>query len=258
MKPALVVLVAALAACSEAPQQEPPPTFEEQSLLALQHFYADDAEEQMLALRAQVEEQVQEDPQGFAFRALTPDDVDMYEHDEDHVVWERTGGAGVIARMRGEMPDYVAASVEPDQSFVDSTYDIWTRAVTDGDADAFLSGDDDIDTQNHIQKTLLGVTIPYDMEKDFRWYGDTLTFISLVPQAGFDESGDNGIVVGFTVELWYEDDEGLVWFNASWSQIHSLLEETLTLEQAIQLLIDGTLDYYWGTEEHVTGTPHEG
>lgn len=258
MRLAPLALVALVAACSEAPQQEPPPTFEEQSLLALQHFYADDAEDQLLALQAQVAGQVGDEPQGFAFRALTADDVDMFEHDEDHVVWEHTGGAGVIARMRGAMPDYVAASVEPDQSFVDSTYDIWSRTVTAGDATAYLTGDDDVDTANHIQKTLLGVTIPYDMEKDFRWYGDTLAFISLVPQAGFDESGDNGITVGFTVELWYEDDEGLVWYNASWSHIKSPLEDVLTMDQAVQLLIDGTLDYYWGTEEHVTGSPHEG
>lgn len=257
MRPAPTLLLVLLGACSEAPSQEPPPTFEEQSLLALQRFYADDAEEQLLALRGQVEELVAAEPQGFAFRALEPEDVDMFTHDEEHVVWEHTGGAGVIARMRGEMGDYVAAAVEPDQSFVDSTYDIWTRSVTEGDPAAFLEGDDDIDTQNHIQKTLF-VTIPYDMDKDFRWYGDTLAFISLVPQAGFDEGGENGITVGFTVELWYEDDGGLVWYNASWSHIKSSLEDVLTMEQAVQLLIDGTLDYYWGTEAHVTGTPHEG
>lgn len=258
MKPTPLALVVVLAACSEAPQQEPPPTFEEQSLFALQHFYEPDAGEQILALREQVEGLVSADPQGFAFRALEPEDVEMFEHDEDHVVWERTGGAGVLARMRGDLSGYVEASIEPDQTFVDGTYDVWTREVTKGDEAAYLVGDDDVDTANFVQKSLLGVTIPYDMEKDFRWYGDTLACISLVPEAGFDESGDNGIVVGFTVELLYEDEEGVVWYNASWSQIHSLLEESITLEQAIQLLIDGTLDYYWGTEEHVTGAPHEG
>ncbi len=244
-------------ACSEAPQQEPPPTFEEQSLLTLQRFYEADAADHVAALRTHVEGLVDADPQGFAFRALGPEDVEMYEHDEEHVLWERTGGAGVIARMRGEMDDYVRVSLEADQSFVDSTYDIWSREVTAGDPEKFLTADGDVDTWNHIEKTLLDITIPYDMDKDFRWYGDTLAFISLVPEAGFNPEGDNGIVVGFTIELWYEDEEGLVWYNASWSQLKTILDEAITFEGAIQLLIDGTLDYYWGTEEHVTGTPHE-
>jgi hypothetical protein len=251
-----------LVGCSEAPAEEAPPTLESQSLLALQRFYEDDAGEQMATLVDLLEDEISDDPAGYFFDPLTADDVDMYEHTDD-VDWSRTGGAAALARMRGDFSGYTASVLEPDQSFADGTYEVWSREIVGGDPDEFLVGGN-LETSNHIEKNgAFGIMIPYDMFKDYRWsthetFGDVLSFISLVPESGFDDSGENGIVVGFTIELWYVDDGGLVWYNGSWSQLKTAVDDLITDPAAFkQELVDGTLDYFWGTEEHVTGSPHE-
>ena len=251
-------LLLSLLACPSVEGERAPATLESQSLLALQRFYEDDAGEEIEALIALLDEQDETVPGGFYFDPLEPSDVKMFEH-SDEAIWEHTAGCGVLAQVSGDLGQYVGSVPETDQSFPDPTYDLWDREVTGGDVDAFLAGESDLETWNAIQKNYVIYTVNYEMDKDYRWHDDVLSMISLVPNGEFPAADAVGLVVGFTIELWYVKDDKVVWYNASWTEIETPLdEEAQDVEAWLDILISGTLDYYWGTEEHVTGTPHEG
>ena len=250
------MILLSLIACNHP--ESAPPTLRDLSLVAIQEFDSDGEEEIIQRLVDCLGTFVSDEPYGVGFDHLAPEDVADIPHDEELVEWDRTGGAGVMARMRGAVPDYAATVPDPDQSWAEpSTYIAWDRTITDGTAEEFLAGAD-LGTWNHIEKGgPLGIVVPYDMDKDYRWFGDVLAQRSVVPEPGFDEGGDNGIIIGFTIEIWYTDDVGMVWYNGSWSQLKTIVDDIVSEDLLVQELIDGTLDYFWGTEEHVTGTAHE-
>ena len=237
-----------LFACAPVTEQSPP-TLEEMTRAGITDFWSDAEAGHVADLRAWLEENKDSETEGYYFEPLDPEVVAEIEHD-DAVIWEECIGAGVVMRLDGTLDDYVAGAVEADQSFADFTYSEWTRCTLDGDIDGFVAGAD-LSTDNHVEKTNLDITIPYDMYKDFRWFGDTLASFTWVPRAGYNEVGDNGIVAGFTLEILYEDDEGVVWYNGQWSDLDTILDEFMTEEGALNLLIDGTRDYMEGTEAHV-------
>lgn len=245
-----------LLACTEIESDDAPPTLESQSLKTIQRFYEDDAAEQVATLIGLVNKEVTDEPHGFYFDALTPEDVDMFEH-SDEAIWAHTTGCGVLAKMEGTVDQYAAVVPEADQSFPDPSYAFWTREITEGTAEGFVDGEP-LDTWNSIQKSGFAIDVAYDMDKDYRWYGDTLAMVSLVPE-GQQPVGisDTELVVGFTIELWYTLDDTLIWYNGSWTEIESPLDEDgVEIEWWLDQLIAGTLDYYWGTQEHATGIVH--
>lgn len=248
----MVASIFALAACGPETEQSPL-TLEEMTQGAVRDFHTDAAEGYVDALVAWLHDNVDDAPEGWYFEALDPAVVEGIEHSDD-IVWEECLGAGVVTLLYGTLDGYAAAQTEPDQSFADGSYTRWDRTIVEGDADGFLAGAD-MRTDNDVEKSTLGYTIPYGMTKDFRWFGDTFVALTVVPEAGYDEAGDNGVVGGFTVEVWYEEERGVVWYNGQWSDLKTLIDETLSENPdfARDLLIDGTRDYMFGTEEHVTG-----
>jgi len=251
----LGLMLVLCAACADVEAETAPPTIESQSLLALQRFYEDDAGEQIAVLRELVDAEVSDTPHGFYFRALSAEDVEMFEH-SDAAIWEHTTGCGVLAKMAGELSQYAAVVPEEDQSFPDPGYEAWTREITKGNADDFLAGDP-LDTWNEVVKAEIGFAVDYGMHKDYRWHDGGLAQISLVPEGEMPaDAFSTELVVGFTIELWYELDGTMIWYNASWTEIESPIDEdNVEIEGWLDLLIDGTLDYYWGTQEHATGIP---
>lgn len=234
-----------------------PPTLESQSLLALQRFYEDDAGEQIATLIDLVAEEVTAEAGGFYFDALTPEDVDMFEHSDD-AIWEHTTGCAVFSKMRGTVAEYARSVPEPDQSFPDPSYKVWTREITAGNEADFLAGGE-INTWNHIEKEGFAFLVAYDMTKDFRWHGDTLAMISLVPEGVQPaDAVSTELVVGFTIELWTEIDGTMIWYNGSWTEIESPLDENaVEIEWWLDQLIAGTIEYFEGTETHVMGAEEE-
>jgi hypothetical protein len=75
----------------------------------------------------------------------------------------------------------------------------------------------------------------------------------VVPKAGFGEDGNNGILCGFTIEIWQPHEDGVLWYNGSWSRLKTIVDDIATEELLENELIKGTLDYYYGTEAHVNG-----
>ncbi|GDX82623.1 hypothetical protein LBMAG42_44340 [Deltaproteobacteria bacterium] len=249
-----IVLLVLLVGCdAPTPTETSPPTLESQTLLTLQRFYEDDASEQLDTLIDLVADEVGEDAGGFYFDALEPEDVEMFEH-SDAAIWEHTTGCAVFSKMRGTVADYAKSVPEPDQSFPDPSYQLWTREITGGTEADFLAGGD-LDTWNQIEKDGVGFSVAYGMHKDYRWHGDTLAMISLVPEG--EQPADafsTELVVGFTIELWTPIDGTMVWYNGSWTEIESPLDEdAVEIEGWLDLLIAGTIDYFEGTETHVMG-----
>ncbi|MDP2310586.1 MAG: hypothetical protein Q8P18_31495 [Pseudomonadota bacterium] len=256
-------------ACADPPVKAPPAedgaTFDEMNLGAIQMFHEPEAGEHVAALRDWL---VTNAPAwaeadwtgGYTLGSIDGDDVSNLEHSEN-TKWEEVLGAGVPRRMRGTLDGYADASVEEDQSFADpSTYIEWTRTITGGTADGFLAGEP-MQTENVIEKGgPFGVVIPYDANKDFIWFDDVLAARTSVPEEGWGDDGANGIICGFTIELWFEvEGEELIWYNGSWTQIATVIGDDFPEDVLISQFIDGTLDYMIGTEAFVMGeyTPEE-
>jgi hypothetical protein len=246
----VITLLSLLVACGPK-TEESPQTLEEMTQGAITDFWSDAEADHVADLVDWLEENKDADVDGYYFSALSESAVADIEHDAD-INWDECLGAGVVMRVDGDLDAYVAGQVEADQSFADSTYSEWSRCTNRGTADGFLGGEE-LGTDNHVEKTNVGITIPYDMYKDYRWFGDVLAAVTWVPHAGYNDAGDNGIVGGFTIELWYQDDEGVVWYNGQWSDLKTVLDDYMAEhpDTALNLLISGTRDYMEGTEEHV-------
>ncbi len=251
------MLLLALFACA-GPLEEAPATLDDLTRITIQEFDDPLVGEDIAALRTWLSDNRQEwDAEefsgGYTLGSIDGDDVSNVEHSEN-TNWEEVLGAGVPLVMRGTLDGYAEASTETDQAFADpSTYIEWTRTITSGDPAVFLGGGT-MTTENVIVKSgPLGVVLPYEAKKDFRWFDDVLAARTWVPTEGWGEDGNNGIICGFTIELWFEEDGEVLWYNGSWTQIATALGDGLAEDFLIQQFINGTIDYMEGTEAFVMG-----
>lgn len=253
-----MLLLSLLACAPGITANTAPDDLQSASLKAIQDFGTDKEADRIAWLVDWVHENIDTADDGYYFDHLEADDVSMIEHEEDDVNWERVVGAGVPARMHFTVDEYAAVVPEKDQSFAEpATYSKWDRTITSGSEDDFLAGGE-LGTDNDLEKTEVGITIPYSMSKPYAWFdGGVLAAESVVPKPGYDENGLNGIVVGFTIEIWVPDGDGCIWYNGSWSELKTQLDDVMTEEGALDLLIDGTRRYYWGTEKYITGESFE-
>lgn len=254
LTPALVLVACAPGiAANDAPAD-----LQSVTLRAIQDFGTDGEAEHIAWLVEWLEKNIDSADDGYYFDHLEADDVSMIEHEEDDVSWDRVVGAGVPARVHFSVDEYAAVVPESDQSFAEpSTYSKWERKITSGSEAEFLAGGA-LGTNNDVEKTEVGITIPYSMSKPYAWFdGGVLAAQSVVPKPGYDKNDLNGIVVGFTIEIWVPDGDGAIWYNGSWSELKTQLDDVMTEDGALDLLIDGTRRYYWGTEEYVTGVDYD-
>lgn len=240
-------------ACTDA-EKTVPPTLQQMSLTLLQNFDEDVAEEQTRTLATWLDGQIDEAPDGWYLDNLVAADVDQFEH-SPNADWTQVLGAGVPALVRGTTAAYAQAATEADQRFAEpNTYIRWDRDILAGDSSSFLNEHATLSTWNDIEKSgPFGVVIPYEMQKDFRWVDDMLIARSVVPEEGWGEDGKNGIIVGFTIELWFDRGGQVVWYNASWTQIATIIGDAFPVDAQIDAFIKGTHDYFEGTEAHVMG-----
>ncbi len=247
-----MLLLLALA-CTDA-DKHPPASLHQMSLRLLQDFDLPEAEEQAREMAAWLDGQIDEAPDGWYLENLAQTDVSDYEH-SPNADWAEVLGAGVPALVGGTTAAYAQASTEADQSFADPrTYIKWSRDITAGSRDGFLSDREPMSTWNQIEKSgPFGIVIPYGMYKDFRWVNDMFIARSVVPEEGWADDGENGIIVGFTIEIWFDRGDAVVWYNASWTEIATIIGDAFPLDAQLKAFIDGTHDYFEGTEAHVLG-----
>ena len=242
-----------------APEATPsPPTFDELNIGALVDFHGEGAEAHVLGLRDWLVEhrgdwEAEDWTGGYRLGAVDADDLGSIEH-SDATIWTEVLGAGVPLVVRGDVAGFAEAATEPDQTFTDpSTYLRWDRTITSGTAAGFLDGAP-METDNAIEKSgPFGIVIPYGANKDFRWFGDVLAARTWVPEEGWAEDGDNGIICGFTIELWFEDEGTRTFYNGSWTQIATVIGDEFPEDVLVDQFIQGTLDYMEGTDAFVMG-----
>lgn len=243
------MLLLLVAACTKT--EDAPLTLEQLTAASITDFYGDAETDHVADLVVWMDENAASETDGYAFATLDPAVVADIPHDTEEVDWSRCFGAGVLQAMQYTVGDYARVEGEEDQSFADPSYDSWTRTFTTGDAGALVGGDD-ATTDNDIVKTVFTYTLGYGAEKDFRWFGDDLAALTYIPSPGWDDGHDNGVIVGFTIEVWHDGADGMEWYNGQWTEIVTIADDFIDEEGAINLLIGGTQDYMDGTEDHIT------
>lgn len=249
---AILLLVQACAPAAEAP----PPEVEAVCRDLLRQFDDDEVVESAELLAEWLDGVVDGEEDGYELGGLQEADVEGLEHSEN-VDLATMKGAVVARRSRGSLDAYAAVVPEADQSFADKSYEKWDRTLVEGTAEGYLAGEE-LRCADDVEKSVLWLTIPYPLRKDYRWIetsrGTAQVMRTWIVEEGWADE-KNGVVGGFTIEAWYPDgDDGIVWVNASWSQLVSVADDAVTDEDFwIDTLIDGTRDYMEGTEAYVNG-----
>lgn len=266
-----LLLLAGPLGCAKPPA-EASATVDELSATLLREFEGDAPETTATALTSWLLSNVDKQD-GFSLADIGADDVADMPYDggaDGDPDLSQQRGIGVTHRVVGTFDQHAAIIPEADQSFADTDhtggyYKAWDRTLTEGDADGFVTGAD-LRTDNHIEKENLGVVIPYDLGKDYRWITvdldgtptDTLMFRSYELAPGWSEDHANGLVYGWTIELWVPDPAGdLIWYNASWCQLVTSVDGMIDDDYVVSQIIDGTIDYMDGTASHATGADVE-
>lgn len=248
----MIVAFLALAACS-APPEETPPDMQELTWMLLRDFGTDAQIQEAEYLAAWIDEEIAEPEAGYALEIPANSYIDELELSEN-LDLAGMSGAMVIKRVRGTIDQHAAVVPEVDQSFADSSYDRWDRTITNGAEDDWLAGsrlvaDDDIELDAGF-----GVILPYPMLRDYMWVelerGACVLTRSAIYEEGWADD-NNGILGGFTIEAWLPDGDGMIWMNATWTQVISLVgdnEEFYTNQ-----IILGSTEVMEGTELYVAG-----
>ncbi|MFZ5476429.1 MAG: hypothetical protein ACOZNI_06590 [Myxococcota bacterium] len=250
----LLLLVACKGPVEEAPALADGTTISERCGLLIRDFHGDGALEQAEAIATWMDDVVDAGEQGYTLDPLDMSMVDAYEYSDELEPDEMTA-AIVPRRTLGGLDDHAAVVPEADQSFADPSYAAWDRTITVGSEQGYLAGED-LETDNDIVKSTLGIDIGYPMTKWYRWVelerGTGQIFLSVITEAGWSDDGKNGVLAGFTIEGWVPAGDGeVLWYNATWTQFVTALDEFADDEFKLDQLVKGTVDYMEGTEEHV-------
>lgn len=244
MRPLLwLVLVPTLAACAR--EREPAPT----EMVDLVRFVFQHWEEPEILPEALDNLQVwldanidsEESESGFRLEPLTAPDVSTVER-PDRPLTELLGAAGG-ARSAFSLLDHASHIVLEDQTFSNpSQYKVYERRITGGSRGKFLDGSDLVRTENDIETSTLGITIPYLLHKDYRWVeGETAEAIlarSWVEDRSCNDGGGSCLEQSFSIDLWMGDPNGCLRWTATWSEVTSpvaLGDDTLIASLALGL-----------------------
>ncbi len=207
----------------------------------------------------------EEAEKGFTLTDLSPDEVVAVDHPEDRD-FSLLIGAAVMGFSTFPPADHAISMTESSQTWNDPhTYNRYDRVIVRGDADAFADGSGRIDTENDIEKAgAFGVTIPYDLMKDFQWVrtsaGDAVIARSWVEEHGCSENGKNCVMSSFSLEFYYPDPNnasGALRLTSTWIDLVTEADSLLTEEYSLDLLVNGIYDIFENTDAHLAGTLEE-
>ena len=242
-----------LTACS-APPDATPPEMEELTWMMLRDLQDDAIVEETEFLADWIDQEIESPEEGYRVETPATSYVEDLEFSPNLELGNMSGGL-VIRRVRGSMDAYAAAATEDDQSFADSTYERWDRVIANGEGEAWTGGADSLVADDAIEKNGgFGIILPYPMSREFRRIelerGEVVVNRAVIYEEGWaDES--NGILGGFTVEVWIPDGDDMIWLNCTWTQVKTILgdNDDFYTNQIIQ----GSTDVMIGTELHVAG-----
>lgn len=225
--------------------------------MLLRDFGTEDGDEEAALLADWVEEAIDAGEPGYVLETPPLAYVEGLTFSENLEV-ELMAGALVMKRVAGGIDAYAATVPLVDQSFAHASYLKWERSLQNGDDASWaargpLVADDDIEKNGGF-----GIVLPYPMLREFRWVelgpGESVVNRAVIYDEGWADD-NNGILGGFTVELWLPDgDDGMIWVNATWTQVITVLGEAATEDFYVQQIIDGSTEVMEGTEGYVNGT----
>lgn len=176
---------------------------------------------------------------GYRLDPLTTEDVSTVERPDRSLEGLLGAAGGAISAF--PLADHAGHMLLTDQTWSNpSQYKVYVRTV-EGNTDAFLTGEGILRTSNAIETSTLGVTIPYDLEKDYRWVrsegGDEAIIARSWTEArGCNDGGGNCLEQSYSIDLYGENGSETVRFTASWSEVTSsisLPDDTLVASLAM-------------------------
>lgn len=199
--------------------------------------------------------------EGYNLPALTAADVVDVEHPDRDLVDALGGVADAVSPH--PLDAHVAFILLPDQSVVNpGDYGHFDRTFLEG-GDCFADrACERVETWNDVLKTAaFGVEIPYEYGKDYQWVDyaptedDVRTAVvsrGWVPEVAFDQSGDNGILQSYTLDVFLGVPGGGVHrVQAQWSEMKLVIDEFVTEDFLRGELIDGLQGVFADTDEAI-------
>lgn len=138
-------------------------------------------------------------------------------------------GAAAAARSTFGVAKHVAEFDRKDQTWTNpNQFEIYDRAVVEGSGKVFEGREGLLRTINDIETKALGVHIPYELDKDFRWVegqdDDSVVARSWVPARGCNDAESNCVELAFSLDVWLGDGKDTLRFTASWSEVTTFVE----------------------------------
>jgi len=186
--------------------------------------------------------------EGLRLTNLTPDDVlDVTVPDgadlADHV--------GIANAGPSVFPIDVHAAVvtEADQTWTDpSSFEVYDRTLIEGDADTFSGGGSFFRSDNSIlKKGAFGVTIPYELRKDYKWVAlsdGRGAFVARhwISEPGCSDNGKNCVHQTFGLDVFVEDGDETLRLVTNWLFVETQADSLLTEDARIGLVAKGNQD----------------
>ncbi|TNE84679.1 MAG: hypothetical protein EP330_28835 [Deltaproteobacteria bacterium] len=255
----LLPVLLLLGACAKE-RETAPPTLDERCHNVYRTW--DDPvafEEEMIGLAAWLDENGRSDEawEGLRLTNLTeadvadvtvPADADL----ADHVGIANAGPSAFPIALHG------AAVTEADQVWNDpSSFDQYDRTPIEGDAAAFASGSGYFRSENSvIKRGAFGVTIPYELRKDYRWadLGDGRQgFVARhwIAVPGCSDNGNNCVHQTFGLDVFVEDGDETLRLLTNWLYVVTAADGLLTEDARIGLIAQGNQDLVIAADEEL-------
>ena len=153
-----------------------------------------------------------------------------------------------------DLADQAGHIVEVDQTFANpSQYKLYERRIVEGTAASFKADRALIRTVNDVETSTLGITIPYQLLKDYRWVegevGEAIVGRSWIEASSCNDSGKNCLVQSFSIDVFQASGNQTLRLTATWSEVASSIE--LSDDLLIANLAKGLQNVFDGTEEHL-------
>jgi hypothetical protein len=191
---------------------------------------------------------------GVRLGSITDADVRGLAYDPG-VDWGQVYGAAVARTLEGTIDDYASLMPLSDQGYLDG-YESWDRSIVAGTAEGYLDGRDLAVEDSIVKQAPFGILLPYPSRRDLHWVdlprGRGQVQRGVIYEAGFSDDGKSGVIVGFTVEMWFPASPStLTWMNATWTQVVTPLGDLATEEFLAGEIVDGGIEVMESTEAHL-------
>jgi hypothetical protein len=199
---------------------------------------------------------------GFELTPLAPASVETLDRPDRSL--SGLLGAAVAGVSRFGIEPHVQTILLEDQVFLNpSNYEFYIRTV-EGDRERFVSEQNGyVDTINDIETASFGVSIPYTLNKDYKWvYGDdippAIIARSWIPERGCSPNGENCLELSFSVDLWWVvdgqpgfEDGTTIRFTSTWSEVTSPIDGLIGDDLQIAALANGMGNVFVATDTFI-------